>query len=984
MRINIFLITFLFFTSVGYSQVQFVKDLEPLDNSSDFGSRSDFISLNGEIFMPSLGNGNTGQELWKSNGTTEGTVILKDINPGENRGIGFFNSYTNDNGSSNIRTAGMNNSIVFNNELYFVADDGTHGYELWKTDGTDIGTKLVFDLSPGVEGSEVNNLTIYNNKLYFFAKGRNSGANEGLYEINGINQGATKIKSFNKSIIGGIDLIVFKNSMYFSYDWYLWKSDGTTNGTIQITNGDQNAPLAPQSLFAAGDVMYFTGHSGTTLRRELWKSDGTEQGTTLVKIINQNTGFSLIERFILFNNEVYFRANDGVNGFELWKTNGTENGTVLLKDINPGTLTGIYGLDYAVVYNDELYFSAKSSEGDQLWKTDGSEQGTIVAVNHRVSDIVVFNNKMFFNGYSNDYGYFLGSTNGTDAGTTVIDNSLSPRNFTIVNNKLFFASYTTTYGSALHYYGNASNPDGPEKTIREQYAETHTIREGKKYKYTNGGADSVLYANLFTAFNNEGRIAYEADFIPFEEIDDAVFETWTIEEKETYLEALKDANAPEYSREIVYDINGKIIEEDIYFKENTYTQYRYIDSPSGTITEKETAFFTDNIWEPYSKEVYYDLVNRSNEFSNEDQIGIGENIGASLEDIELKYSQKIDTYIKEGETPDEFYQWADGTWYSNQNNNELTYSYEYNSDGDISREYTCVFSNTCSFSEATIYVDYIYESRVLVQTDTYDRAVNPTGEFGYRQKTEYFYGTDRDSTIVSNNNDEYTSMKVSYLDEYDFPSEENYYYSNGEWTLSNLSSSFKEYDTRGNVTQINKDFTIINLSYDLENRVIKIEKPNNGDFITLEYDNDYITKFEHFQVINESNGTFRLLTQEKLEYSTTGNEYTLISFMYQSGEGDDYVYKTYYEETPPLAVQENEFYKLSLFPNPTSNEIHIVSEKNRISSANVYNLAGAKISSKEFSTGSELKLTLGQESGLYIVELISVSGQSKIIKVIKQ
>jgi ELWxxDGT repeat protein len=966
-----------------YSQVQFVKDLEPLEDNAGFGSIYDFISLNNEVFMPAKGN--TGLELWKSNGTAEGTVILKDINPGIQSSIGYFGSITQDIGSSNLTD---NNSIVFNNELYFAANDGVHGFELWKTDGSTEGTTMVIDIIPGAyyDNTTIGDFTIFNNKLYFYAKGYNTLTNQGteaIYVIDGINEGASKIKGFYEGQNGGIELIVFNNSMYFSYGWYLWKSDGTTNGTVQITNGDQNAELGPAGLFVAGNTMYFRGYSGSTLRRELWKSDGTKEGTTVVKIINPN-GSSTIDRFISFNNEVYFNANDGVNGYELWKTNGTENGTVMLKDINPGTLRGVYGIEDAVVYNNELYFSAVSPEGHKLWKTDGTDQGTRIAVNHDVSELVVYNNEIFFKGYSNDYGYFFGSTNGTDTGTTIIDDGLSPYNFTIVNDKLFFASYTATYGSALYYYGNASNPPDPEKTIREKYAETHTVREGKKYKYTNGGADSVLYSIHFTAFNDEGRIVYEADFSTFVEVDGAVFETWTAEEKEKYLEALKDANDPEHSREIVYDINGEIIEEHIYLKKTAYTHYKYTVSTAAKITEKETAYFLGNIWEPSTKEVYYDLVNRSNVIGSIDQIGFGQGVGASLEDIELKYSQKIDTYIQWENNPNESYGWVDGTWYSTQNNNELTYSYEYNSNGDISREYTCVFSNTCSFSEATSYVDYIYENGVLVQADAYDRAVNQSGEYGYRQKTEYFYGIDRDSIIVSNNNNDYTSMKVSYLDAYDFPSEKNYYYSNGEWVLSNISS-FKEYDIRGNVTQINKDFTTINLSYDLENRIIKIEKPNH-DFITIEYTGDYITNFEHEQV-NESDGTLNLLTQEKIEYLTTGNEKTVISFMYLKdfgGTDTNFVYKTYYEETPPLAIKENEFFEFSLYPNPTNNEVYIFSENLQISSANVYNLIGEKITSKEFSSNSELNLTLGQQSGLYIVELISVSGQSKIIKVVKQ
>jgi ELWxxDGT repeat protein len=79
-------------------------------------------------------DGTYGWELWKTDGTAAGTMMVKDINPGA--GDGFLSPFT-----------------VLNSALYFSATDGVTGYELWKTDGTAAGTVMVKDINPGAGDS---------------------------------------------------------------------------------------------------------------------------------------------------------------------------------------------------------------------------------------------------------------------------------------------------------------------------------------------------------------------------------------------------------------------------------------------------------------------------------------------------------------------------------------------------------------------------------------------------------------------------------------------------------------------------------------------------------------------------------------------------------------------------------------------------------------------------------------------------------------
>src|SRR5262249_42083812 len=75
---------------------------------------------------------------------------VQDINPGS--------AWSNPNWLTNV-----------NGLLYFAADDGTHGNELWQSDGTSAGTVLVQDINPGSVNSDPAYLTSMNNKLYFAA-----------------------------------------------------------------------------------------------------------------------------------------------------------------------------------------------------------------------------------------------------------------------------------------------------------------------------------------------------------------------------------------------------------------------------------------------------------------------------------------------------------------------------------------------------------------------------------------------------------------------------------------------------------------------------------------------------------------------------------------------------------------------------------------------------------------------------------------------
>ena len=98
----------------------------------------------------------TVSELWKSDGTETGTVMVKDIGPGSS-------------GSS------PSNLTNIDGTLFFTAGGG-HGWELWKTDGTEAGTVVVTEIYASDWFNTPNNLTNVNGTWFFSA---NSAPYEG-------------------------------------------------------------------------------------------------------------------------------------------------------------------------------------------------------------------------------------------------------------------------------------------------------------------------------------------------------------------------------------------------------------------------------------------------------------------------------------------------------------------------------------------------------------------------------------------------------------------------------------------------------------------------------------------------------------------------------------------------------------------------------------------------------------------------------------
>ncbi len=394
---------------------------------------SQFIDAGGVVFF-TADDGLQGVELWRTDGTEEGTVLVKDIRPGP--------------GSS-----GPSKFATMGNKVFFQADDGVTGIEPWVSDGTETGTIRLADIQLGPNASNPFNFVEYNGEVFFLTAGGKEvwrtdgtiagtvrfdipgrfgrlGVNDDLLFLGESGGGLWRLWVSDGTVAGTVELFdvngispqypgfygtvptnsageAFFNARTVEHGVELWKTDGTIAGTglvKDINPGPGNG--APGQSAMIGDVLYFSAYDGVA-GRNLWRSDGTEAGTYMVKDLvaeNVTLDISYTSRLTAVGDKLFFPASESSTGRELWVSDGTEAGTVLVKDIWPGS--GFGRPEHLVAVDDTLYFQAETpGEGEELWKSDGTEAGTVLvadinpgtagsAVNSR--ELALIKNTLFF------------------------------------------------------------------------------------------------------------------------------------------------------------------------------------------------------------------------------------------------------------------------------------------------------------------------------------------------------------------------------------------------------------------------------------------------------------------------------------------------------------------------------------------------------------------------------------------------------------
>ena len=301
---------------------------------------------------------------------------------------------------------------------FFTAKEDTHGEELWVSDGTVAGTKMVKDIYPGTVSSGVQYITRFNDKVVFQATGDDEtgcelwisdGTEEGTYMIKDINEiGDSNPKGFTQLdekhfIFGATDV---ESATYGDTEQsWLWISDGTAEGTKLLKDCQVKYPgsaaLTDMTHFVrCGRKVFFKGDTKDDQYTEtLWVTDGTEDGTIMLGDINKTvvdettgkTGPAQIDCLVNVNNKwVFFKAYSQEYGAEPWRSDGTVEGTHMIDDWTPGVdAKGLplgNGAYTNCVLGDKVVYRGRAPREDfkygiELIITDGTSEGTSMLLN---------------------------------------------------------------------------------------------------------------------------------------------------------------------------------------------------------------------------------------------------------------------------------------------------------------------------------------------------------------------------------------------------------------------------------------------------------------------------------------------------------------------------------------------------------------------------------------------------------------------------
>lgn len=452
-----------------------------------------FVEAAGTTFFFAQ-HGSLGRELWKTDGTTEGTVVVKDINAGGG---------SSDNGGA---------IVSFNDRAYFPASDGVRT-RLWVSDGTPSGTMAV-NLAENV--FDPTDLTAVGPRLYFTA--RDEGNNWGLYSVTTAQPAQQVVlASFGANPPSGLE--PFNGNLYFQgwsalAGWELWTSNGTPEGTRILHNVNPNAgDSSPRDLTPFGGFLYFVAtnnNEGTELYRTTGVVGSLEQlvSRTGITGINANAASSFPSGLTVFNSRLYFAADGGAGegGGELWRTTGDGVTAERVANLNSGAANSFPS--ELTVFDGALFFSATNDPAGnrKLFRTSGGlddvqvvQIGPETNVNPFPTNFAVAGNRLLFDAFGG-FDDELWSVTSASATAAVLVKDIHPTAGS------FPTAITPIRGGSMAYFRADDGTHGAELWLTDGTTDgTRLVRDTSDDQASGGSSRMVVFGGqvFFVASDNK-------------------------------------------------------------------------------------------------------------------------------------------------------------------------------------------------------------------------------------------------------------------------------------------------------------------------------------------------------------------------------------------------------------------------------------------------------------------------------------------------
>lgn len=335
---------------------------------------------------------------------------------------------------------------AYDGQVFFAADDGTHGKELYAYDG--ISATLIADIQPGSQEGDPRNLIAAQGDLFFSATDPSYGRE--LWAYDGIT--VTRVSDINPGTADGVSYqmpVVYDGNLYFAgkestHGTELWRYDGITVTRMSDLNPG-SASSSPDEMTVYHDALYFQA-THPTYGQALWRYDGI---TTTIVISYPDVTNADPSGLIVYEDTLLFKFKDAATypNYGFWSYDDTTGTASRI-----GTEVFLSGDPFPAIYQGDVYFAASAGTyGSEVWRYDGTLPERVTDINPGSGGaspayLTSFAGKLYFYAYEATYGYELWSFY-DDAAHFELD----------INTKSFGSSYPsefTPFGDLLVFRAN--------------------------------------------------------------------------------------------------------------------------------------------------------------------------------------------------------------------------------------------------------------------------------------------------------------------------------------------------------------------------------------------------------------------------------------------------------------------------------------------------------------------------------------------------